>query len=236
MGCQPVAVPGGGRIRRRRVRRSLTALAGLSPEGRDAFLYACSAMFAGVTAFAMGIPLYRQWGQMAVGPYAAAALIMAVVAVRVARTRARPARPRAVATVVATTSGPAGIAPASAAPGSVASRPVPRAAVDRRPSMAGRPGRRLRDRAVRGHHRPAGPGGGLALGGRCRPARPARGGGGGAGRGPGRPRPGSLPGGRPERSHPHPSEGRADLRAVLPLPAGNGGVRVLDAAARSKPD
>ena len=46
----------------------------LSPEGRDAFLYGCSALFAGVTAFAVGIPLYRQWGQMAVGPYAAAAV------------------------------------------------------------------------------------------------------------------------------------------------------------------
>jgi hypothetical protein len=65
-------------------RRSLELLQALSPEGRDAFLYACSALFAGVTAFAVGIPLYRQWGQMAVGPYAAAALIMVVAAVRVA--------------------------------------------------------------------------------------------------------------------------------------------------------
>ena len=39
-------------------------------------------LFAGVTGLAVGIPLYRQWGQMAVGPYALAAVIMAVVAWR----------------------------------------------------------------------------------------------------------------------------------------------------------
>jgi Glycosyltransferase family 87 len=74
------------------VRRSMEVLQSLSPEGRDAFLYTCSALFAGVTAFAVGIPLYRQWGQIAVGPYAAAALIMIVVASRI-RVAARAARP-----------------------------------------------------------------------------------------------------------------------------------------------
>ena len=64
------------------IRRSLEILQSLSPEGRDGFLYACSAVFAGVAALAMGIPLYRQWGQMAVGPYAAAAVLMIVVAHR----------------------------------------------------------------------------------------------------------------------------------------------------------
>ncbi len=64
-------------------RRSLELVRALSPEGRDALLYGCSALFAGVTAFAMRIPLYRQWGQMAVGPYAAAAALMAVVAGRI---------------------------------------------------------------------------------------------------------------------------------------------------------
>ena len=64
------------------LRRSLWFLAGRSPEWRDAFLYGCSALFAGVTAVAMSIPLYRQWGQLAVGPYAVAALFMAVVAWR----------------------------------------------------------------------------------------------------------------------------------------------------------
>jgi hypothetical protein len=55
-------------------------LQGLSPEWRDALLYGCSAVFAGVAALAMGIPLYRQWGQLAVGPYAAATVLMVVVA------------------------------------------------------------------------------------------------------------------------------------------------------------
>ncbi len=56
----------------------------LSPEGRDAFLYGCSALFAGITAFVVGIPLYRQWGQMAVGFYGVAAGLMAYIAWRVA--------------------------------------------------------------------------------------------------------------------------------------------------------
>jgi hypothetical protein len=65
------------------VRRAIEALRRLSPEWRDALLYACSAVFAGVTAVAMGIPLYRQWGQMAVGFYAVASVLMAFVAWRV---------------------------------------------------------------------------------------------------------------------------------------------------------
>ena len=56
-----------------------------SPEWRDTLLYSMSAMFAGATALGAGIPLYRQWGQMAVGPYAAAAVFMAVIAWRVGR-------------------------------------------------------------------------------------------------------------------------------------------------------
>ena len=72
------------------LRRSLVALQSLTPEARDAFLYACSALFAGITAFAVGIPLYRQWGQLAVGPYTVAAAMMVVVALRV---RTRPGGP-----------------------------------------------------------------------------------------------------------------------------------------------
>jgi hypothetical protein len=62
------------------LRRTWRLLAGLSPEWRDALLYGCSALFAGVTGLAVGISLYRQWGQMAFGPYVLAAGIMAVVA------------------------------------------------------------------------------------------------------------------------------------------------------------
>jgi MYXO-CTERM domain-containing protein len=64
------------------VQATTRALRGLSPEGRDALLYAASALFAGVTGLAVGISLYRQWGQLAVGPYALAAVIMAVAAWR----------------------------------------------------------------------------------------------------------------------------------------------------------
>ena len=78
------------------VRRSLEILQSLSPEGRDAFLYACSALFAGIAALAMGIPLYRQWGQMAVGPYAAALLMMVVVGVRGPTRPVVPSEPAAV--------------------------------------------------------------------------------------------------------------------------------------------
>jgi len=65
------------------LRRSLQFLQGLSPQWRDAFLYGCSALFAGMTGLAAGIPLYRQWGQMAFGPYLLAAALMAVVAWRI---------------------------------------------------------------------------------------------------------------------------------------------------------
>ncbi len=65
-------------------------LRALSPVGRDAVLYGASALFALVTAFAVGIPLYRQWGQMAVGPYAAAWLLTGGVALRRARRGTRP--------------------------------------------------------------------------------------------------------------------------------------------------
>ena len=73
------------------VRPTLGRLRGLSPEWRDALLYAASAVFAGVTGLVVGISLYRQWGQMAVGPYALAAALMAVVAWRRGRTGGDPA-------------------------------------------------------------------------------------------------------------------------------------------------
>ena len=72
------------------VRGALDRLRALTPEGRDAFLYGASALFAGVTAVAMRIPLYREWGRLAVGPYVAATVLMLVVALMLrSRTRAR---------------------------------------------------------------------------------------------------------------------------------------------------
>ncbi|HEV3282263.1 MAG TPA: glycosyltransferase family 87 protein [Acidimicrobiales bacterium] len=81
-------------------RRGIGQVSGLTPEGRDALLYGGSALFAGATGLLVRIPLYRQWGQLAVGPYAAAAVIMALVAAgagRPAATRSPPTRrPRTV--------------------------------------------------------------------------------------------------------------------------------------------
>jgi len=57
-------------------------LRGLSADGRDALLYGMSALFAGVTALAVSIPLYREWGRLAVGPYVVGTLVMVVVARR----------------------------------------------------------------------------------------------------------------------------------------------------------
>jgi len=65
-------------------------LRALTPDGRDAFLYGVSALFAGITAVAMRIPLYREWGRLAVGPYVAATLVMGGVLL-VRRSRARAA-------------------------------------------------------------------------------------------------------------------------------------------------
>jgi len=80
-------------------RRALEVGQGLSPQWRDALLYACSAMFAGVTGLAVGISLYRQWGQMAFGPYLAATVLMVVVARRTGR--GQPGRGWQAARVVA---------------------------------------------------------------------------------------------------------------------------------------
>ena len=79
----PDTLPGAGAW------RSLVArLRRLSADERDAFLYGTSAVFAGVTALAVSIPLYREWGRLAVAPYAVGAVWMLVVA------RRRAAAPR----------------------------------------------------------------------------------------------------------------------------------------------
>ncbi len=61
-------------------RRTHLALGSLSSEWRDALLYGAAAVFAAGTGFLVRIPLYRQWGQLAAGPYALACALMAVVA------------------------------------------------------------------------------------------------------------------------------------------------------------
>ncbi len=66
--------------------RTTDRLRAQPPAGRDAIIYGASTLFAGVTALVMRIPLYREWGRMAVGPYAAATVLM-VAAVLVRRYR-----------------------------------------------------------------------------------------------------------------------------------------------------
>jgi Glycosyltransferase family 87 len=66
--------------------RGAREMASWSPVERDAVLYAASALFAIGTAQLASIDLYKQWGRLAVGPYAAGAVASAVVA-RQARRR-----------------------------------------------------------------------------------------------------------------------------------------------------
>jgi len=68
-------------------------LRSLPADGRDTLLYGTSAAFAGVTALAVSIPLYREWGRLALGPYAAATVLMAVVAHRRRRASVGSATP-----------------------------------------------------------------------------------------------------------------------------------------------
>ena len=74
-------------------RRLVDTVRSWSPEWRDCFLYSSSAVFAALTVVGAGIPLYAEWGRLALGPYAAAAAFMALVAHRagVARRRAAAA-------------------------------------------------------------------------------------------------------------------------------------------------
>jgi hypothetical protein len=74
------------RILRSRARsfgkRAALMIKSWSSEERDAVLYAASALFAICTAEISSISLYRQWGRLAVGPYAAAAIWSAFAARR----------------------------------------------------------------------------------------------------------------------------------------------------------
>jgi hypothetical protein len=55
----------------------------------DAALYGASVLFAGMIVAFAAIPLYREWGRLAAGPYAVGALAAVVIAYRGASVRAR---------------------------------------------------------------------------------------------------------------------------------------------------
>ena len=65
--------------------RALTRLRTLSPETGDALLYGFSAAFALVTMFTSTLALYRQWAELAIGPFIFGAIASAVLTVVVAR-------------------------------------------------------------------------------------------------------------------------------------------------------
>jgi hypothetical protein len=65
--------------------RTVEVVTAWSPQERDAVLYAASALFAVVTAETSSISLYRQWGELAVGPYVLGAVFSALGARRARR-------------------------------------------------------------------------------------------------------------------------------------------------------
>jgi len=75
--------------------RALTRLRTLGPETGDALLYGLSAAFALVTIYTSTLALYRQWAELAIGPFIFGTVASAVLAI----VAARRSRPRAGATV-----------------------------------------------------------------------------------------------------------------------------------------
>jgi hypothetical protein len=72
--------------------RILSWWTGLRPDARDALLYGCSAVFAVVVWASSGIALYRQWAELALGPYLFGTLASGWLAFRVSRRRPAPAQ------------------------------------------------------------------------------------------------------------------------------------------------
>lgn len=70
-------------------RQILAMMRGWSPEWRDCVVYGVAAVFAAGSIVLAGIPLYQQWGELAVGPYVAVAVGMGVVARLAGRDRRR---------------------------------------------------------------------------------------------------------------------------------------------------
>jgi Glycosyltransferase family 87 len=73
------------------LRRSARAIGSWTPEQRDTVVYACAALFALATIRLSSIPLYRQWGEIAIGPYVIGAVASAVAE---RRTRSQPVQSR----------------------------------------------------------------------------------------------------------------------------------------------
>jgi hypothetical protein len=65
--------------------RALHRLGAVSPEAGDAILYAASAAFAALTILTSGLALYRQWAELAIGPFLFGAVCSAFLALVGAR-------------------------------------------------------------------------------------------------------------------------------------------------------
>ncbi|MGO8859924.1 MAG: glycosyltransferase 87 family protein [Acidimicrobiales bacterium] len=65
--------------------RALHRLGSVGPEAGDAILYAASAAFAALTILTSGLALYRQWAELAIGPFLFGAVCSAVLAIAAAR-------------------------------------------------------------------------------------------------------------------------------------------------------
>jgi Glycosyltransferase family 87 len=74
-----------GRVRRR--------FGSIGPEGGDALLYGVSALFALITILTSGLALYRQWAELAIGPFLFGTVSSAVVAAVAARRSRRHREP-----------------------------------------------------------------------------------------------------------------------------------------------
>jgi len=77
------------------VRALSRRLGSIGPEAGDAILYAVSAAFAVVTIYTSGLALYRQWAELAIGPFIFGAVASAVLAILAARRARRIRRTRA---------------------------------------------------------------------------------------------------------------------------------------------
>ena len=87
------------------MRRALARLASVGPTSGDAMLYGLGAAFAlGIVLFST-LGLYRQWGELALGPYIFGTVVSAVLAI-VRRHKATAGPPVATTTVTTTAAPP----------------------------------------------------------------------------------------------------------------------------------
>jgi hypothetical protein len=75
---------------RRRFRRAQARLAAIGPETGDALVYGLGTLFTLLIVFTSTLALYRQWGELALGPFIFGTVASGILAVVVARRRSRP--------------------------------------------------------------------------------------------------------------------------------------------------